>query len=171
MISHLCGPEATGHTGGLRRFLDEDTPLLDIKAGDAFYTPGWEQKSIDEPLSDFEAEFARVVRFVRPLSDGRLSRKARIPMLNKFPLGEYPTLGQWVGALAEFHVGFHLEQLGKIRSEVGWRRSGRDRTRGSGGRHGRLFGGVRAGPAVFGYSLLDTSPGPFRPWSPQETGR
>ncbi|MBI5015316.1 MAG: DinB family protein [Deltaproteobacteria bacterium] len=119
VISHLCGPETTGHTAELRRFLAEDTPLLDIEAGNHFHTPEREQKSINELLSDFEAEFARVASFVRPLSDDQLSRKARIPMLKDSPLGEYPTLGQWVGALAEFHVGFHVEQLGKIRSEVG----------------------------------------------------
>jgi hypothetical protein len=119
VISHLCGPEATGYTAGLRRFLDEDMPQLDIEAGNPFYTPGRQLKSLDELLSDFEAEFARVASFVRPLSDEQLSRKARIPMLKESPLGEYPTLGQWVGALAEFHVGVHLEQLGKIRSEVG----------------------------------------------------
>ena len=119
VISHLCGPETTGYIAGLKRFLDEDTPQIDMEAGNPFYSPGREQKSIDELLSDFAAEFARVADFVRPLSDDQLSRKARIPMLKESPLGEYPTLGQWVGAIAEFHVDFHLEQLGKIRNEVG----------------------------------------------------
>jgi hypothetical protein len=119
VISHLCGPEATGHTAGLRRFLDEETPLLDIEAGNPFYTARREQESLRELLSDFEAEFGRIAAFVRPLTDDQLGRKARIPMLKESPLGEYPTLGQWVGAIADFHTGFHLEQLGRIREDVG----------------------------------------------------
>lgn len=117
-VSHLRGPE-TGYVPGLSRFLTEDTPLLDLEPGNPFYTESRERESLDQLLAGFEEEFGRVADFVRPLSDEQLGRRAQIPMLRESPLGEYPTLGQWIAAIAEFHLDFHVEQIRTIRRDLG----------------------------------------------------
>lgn len=118
VISHLRGTQE-GHVPGLRRFLDEDTPLVDIEAGNPFFSASREGESLSGLLSDFEAEFDRMAEFVRPLTEEQLRRRARIPMLKGSPLGEQPTLAEWIAAVAEYHVDFHVEQLRTIRREVG----------------------------------------------------
>ena len=118
VISHLRGTEE-GHVPGLRRFLDEETPLVDVEPGNPFFTVSREGESLNRLLADFEAEFDRMAEFVRPLTEEQLGRRARIPMLKGSPLGEQPTLGQWISAVAGYHVDFHVEQLRTIRKDVG----------------------------------------------------
>jgi hypothetical protein len=119
VISHLCGPEGAGYLPDLRRFVEEDVPRVDMNAGDPFYTGRRAARSLAALLSDLRSEYEAVARFVSGLREEELQRKAHIPMLRDSPVGEYPTLAQWVGILGGYHVDVHLEQIRTIRSEVG----------------------------------------------------
>ncbi|MFA6055828.1 MAG: DinB family protein [Thermodesulfovibrionales bacterium] len=114
IISHLCGPEGTGHLPTLKQFIELDTPEIDIKPEDPFWGAKRSRMTLTELLAEFDREYAGIAAFVEGLSEEQLARKAHIPMLKESPLGEYPTLAQWASGLADFHVGFHIDHMRDI---------------------------------------------------------
>lgn len=114
IISHLCGVENGGHLPGMKAFVEQDTPELDMKAEDPYWSAKRSGMSLAELLSEFDREYAGIAAFVEGLSEEQLARKAHIPMLKDSPLGEYPTLSQWAFGLASFHIGFHIDHLREI---------------------------------------------------------
>jgi hypothetical protein len=52
------------------------------------------------------------------LSADQLNRKAHVPLLKETPLGEYPTLAEWISALVDYHVGFHIDHLREIQGAL-----------------------------------------------------
>ena len=114
IISHLCGPEGNGHLPGLKAFLEKDTPQLNMVPEDPYWTGGRSRMTLSGLLSEFTREYTDIAAFVEGLSGEQLSRKARIPMLKESPLGEYPTLAQWVMGLSDFHIGFHIDHMHEI---------------------------------------------------------
>jgi hypothetical protein len=48
------------------------------------------------------------------VSPEQLGRKAHIPALKESPMGEYPTLGAFVGSLAEYHIAFHIDHMKEV---------------------------------------------------------
>ncbi len=119
IISHLCGPEGIGLLPTLKAFLERDIPEIDIKPEN----PQWSEKrsrmSLAELLSEFDREYSSMAAFVEGLSGEQLSRKAHIPMLKDSPLGEYPTLAQWVDGLSNYHIGFHVDHMREIVQALG----------------------------------------------------
>lgn len=128
IVSHLCGPEGSGMMPTLRAILDQDVPRLDIEAENPFYTGKRLTMSMAELLAEFEGEYGGMARLVEGLTAEQLGRKAHIPLLKESPVGEYPTLAQWVDALTDFHIGFHVDHLKEVVREIdpvagGWRKS------------------------------------------------
>ncbi len=119
IVSHLCGPEGVGFMPSMRVFLDKDTPRVDIKPEDPYFTEKRKRMSLKELLSEAERGYAEIARFVETLSEAQLARKAHIPLLKDTPIGEYPTLGAWIGAIGEYHVGFHIDHLREILQALG----------------------------------------------------
>ena len=119
IVSHLCGPESIGFLPSMQAFLDKDTPRLDIKPEDPFFSEKRSRMTLAELLSEFEKECNRVAAFAEKLSDQQLARKAHIPMIKESPLGEYPTLALWIGAIGEYHVGFHIDHMKEVRQALG----------------------------------------------------
>ena len=119
IISHLCGPEGTGQLPGLRAFLEQDTPLIDLVAENPYWTGRRSQMTLSELLAEFDREYTAIAAFVEGLSEEQLSRKAHIPMLRDSPLGEYPTLSQWVSGLSGYHIGFHIDHMREILQALG----------------------------------------------------
>jgi len=114
ILSHLCGPEGVGFFPSFQAFLEQGTPRLDIEAENPFYTDRRARMALTELLSEFEREYIRIADFVEGLSEEQFSRKAHIPLLKETPIGEYPTLAQWVGAIGEYHMGFHIDHMKEI---------------------------------------------------------
>ena len=109
VLSHLCGDTDALSMYEMKRFLNEDTPDLGLTPGN--YGDTRKDQSIASLMSKIDTDYAEIGRFLAGLSDEQLARKAHIPFLKETPLGEYPTLGQWAGAVITFHLNDHINQL------------------------------------------------------------
>ena len=114
IVSHLCGPEGVGLLSSLRLILEKDTPRLDIEGANPYFTGKRTQMTLSKLLDEFEKEYNQIADFVSGLSEEQLSRKAHIPVFKETPMGEYPTLAIFVGALAGHHMEFHINHMKEI---------------------------------------------------------
>ena len=111
VLSHLCGDEGVGFPAGLSRFVEEDTPLIGVVAGLPYYTPKRQGMTVGDLLSAVRSQYQEMAGFLAGLTDQELARKGRVPLLKDTPIGEYPTLGQWAGAIINFHLMDHVNQI------------------------------------------------------------
>jgi len=95
----------------MKAFLERDTPRIDIEVENPFYSERRDRMTFLELLAEFDAEYRRVADFVTGLSDEQLSRKAHIPILKETPVGEYPTLAQWIEAIGDYHLAMHIDHM------------------------------------------------------------
>lgn len=109
VLSHLCGDTDALSMYEFKRFLEEENPDLGIVPGRL----GDSRKAVplSELVSRVESDYAEIGRFLAGLSDEQFGRKAHVAFLKDSPLGEYPTLGQWAGAVINFHLADHVNQL------------------------------------------------------------
>ena len=114
VLSHLCGPEGTGHLALLRSFLDSDVPTINLDTENPFFTENRARMSFVELVAECEQNYERVAHLASELSEDQLGRKAHIPKLKDSPLGEYPTLEGMIHGLGEYHVQFHIDHLREI---------------------------------------------------------
>src|SRR3990170_6851681 len=109
VLSHLCGDADALSMYEFKRFLAEETPDLGLSPGN--YGDVRKNASVKELVSKLESDYAAIGGFLAGLNDEQLGRKAHVPFLKETPLGEYPTLGQWAGAIVNFHLADHVQQL------------------------------------------------------------
>ena len=119
IVSHISGPDGIGYLPMLRGFLDQDTPRFDIEGENPYFTERRAQMTFAALLAEFETEYSRIANFAAGLSADQLNRKAHVPLLKETPLGEYPTLAEWISALMDYHIGFHIDHLKEIRGALG----------------------------------------------------
>jgi hypothetical protein len=119
IVSHISGPDGIGYLAMLQGFLDQDTPRFDIEPENPYFTDRRSRLTFAALLAEFEREYSRIADFAAGLSADQLNRKAHIPLLKETPIGEYPTLAEWIAALVDYHVGFHIDHLKEVRGALG----------------------------------------------------
>jgi uncharacterized damage-inducible protein DinB len=110
VLSHLSGADSVEFVARLKRFIDEDTPRIDIERGLSHYDQR-EDASTSDLLSAVESAYGEAGKFLAGLSEEQLNRKANVPLLKETPFGENVALGQWAGLMINFHLNDHLNQL------------------------------------------------------------
>ena len=119
IISHISGPDGIGLMPAITLILEQDTPRVDLVAENPFFTDRRSRMSMTDLLSEFEQECHRIADFLANASEDQLRRKANIPLFKDTPLGEYPTLAAFIGALGEWHMEFHLNHMKEVLQALG----------------------------------------------------
>lgn len=111
VLTHLSGADDALTMYQFKRFVSEDNPDLTVTPGEIAYTEEQESASVSKLVSDLVSEYAQIGTFLAGLNEEQLGRKGRVPFLKETPIGEYPTLAQWVGAIINFHLPDHIQQI------------------------------------------------------------
>ena len=89
ILSHLLGPEETGHLSMLQAFLDRETPLIDIEPENPFFTGKRARMTFDQLLAEVERQYGRIAKFAAGLSGEQLGRKAHMSPHGQSEMGVY----------------------------------------------------------------------------------
>jgi hypothetical protein len=111
IISHLCQTDNESFLDGIGRFVLEDTPEIEVTPGVTHYTPERHTIALDDLVDGFLRQYERIADYVARLGDEQFVRRAHIAHFKDTPLGEYPTLADWVRRISESHLQGHLAEL------------------------------------------------------------
>ena len=75
--------------------------------------------TIEAFVDALQAQRRAVFAYLATLPEAELTRKARIPLFETFMGTDEVPIPAFVGALFEYHINDHAQQLAKIRDAVG----------------------------------------------------
>jgi hypothetical protein len=119
ILSHLLGDEGAGTLAGIKVFLDQDVPEVDIVPEATHFSGGRANLTFKQLMDQFDREYRGLADLVAGLSPEQLNRTAHVPLFKESPMGEYPTLGGFVGGVADYHLGFHIDHMKEILQGLG----------------------------------------------------
>jgi DinB superfamily len=119
VLSHLLFEPDWDAVALLKTFAHADLPVIDIEAGDPFLSPARRTMTLEQFVEALDAQRNGVFEYLDTLSEADLARKARIPLFKTFMGTDEVPLPAFVGAMFEYHINDHAEQIAKIRDAVG----------------------------------------------------
>jgi hypothetical protein len=120
VLSHLMFPPGFDPVPGLRSFSAQAMPTIDIDPGQTYLDDDRRRMTLKQFLEALDAQRRGVYGYLEGLPEADLTaRKARIPLFKQFMGTDEIPLGNYVGALWDYHWNDHAGQLAKIRKAVG----------------------------------------------------
>lgn len=119
IVSHLIGADGAGTMAAIKMFLEQNVPELDLVPEQTHFSGSRANLTFKQLLDRFDNEYRLMADLMGQLSSEQLSRTAHVPLLKASPMGEYPTLTAFVGGIAEYHLGFHIEHMREILQGLG----------------------------------------------------
>lgn len=110
-LSHLHGADGDTFLDGVRRFFDEDTPEIDVEPGVTHFDASRQAMTAVQLAARVQAQYRAIADVVARASAEELSSRAHIALVAQTPVGDHPTLMQWVEVISGMHVAGHLEEL------------------------------------------------------------
>jgi hypothetical protein len=117
ILSHLCGPEGSGHLPLFQAYLKK-LPQIDIHPGDPFFTDHRRRMSLSDYLIEVDKEYNGIAAFAENLSEEELRLTAYVPQLKDSPLGDHPSLEKILRGIGDFHLQSHIDHLHEILQEL-----------------------------------------------------
>ena len=111
ICSHVLGDAQDPFIAGIRRALDEDSPVVIEEIGLSQMTADREAMSAADLASAVATEYENLAQFVAGLSEAQLARTLKVPPLAPFIGSDTISVGQWAATLFEQHLPSHTEQL------------------------------------------------------------
>ena len=119
VLSHLLFEPGWDAVALLQTFAHSELPVIKIEPGDAFLAPERRRMTIEAFVDALQAQRRAVFAYLATLPEAELTRKARIPLFETFMGTDEVPIPAFVGALFEYHINDHAQQLAKIRDAVG----------------------------------------------------
>ncbi len=111
VLCHLSGDAEHSFRDDLNRILDEDKPELDVSPGELYWTSAREKASVQELARSVAEQYRQIGTLVAGLSAEQLDRPARIAFLKQARGNDEIKLAEWIGLIADYHLGQHIGQL------------------------------------------------------------
>lgn len=119
IVSHLIGAEQGGAIAGIKKFLDQDVPDIEIVPEQTHFSGDRARLSFRQLMEQFDKKYRDMADMISGLSSEQLARIAHVPLFKESPIGEYPSLAAFAGGLIEYHLGFHTEHMREILQGLG----------------------------------------------------
>jgi DinB superfamily len=119
VLSHLLFEPGWDAVALLRTFAHSALPVIEIEPGDPFLSPERRRMTLEAFVEALEDQRRSVFAYLKALSEADLARKARIPLFKAFMGTDEVPIPVFVGAMFEYHIDDHAQQLAKIRDAVG----------------------------------------------------
>jgi hypothetical protein len=110
-LSHLYGADGDTFLDSVRRFFDEDTPVIEVEPGVTHFDASRKAMPVGDLVVRVQAQYRAIADLLAAASADELARRGHIALLAQSPFGDHPTLAEWVEVMSTMHVARHLDDL------------------------------------------------------------